>query len=670
MSGEARLDDAFEGVLDGAVFEGVEGDDGDAGVWGEEGGGASFERGEQGVEAAQFVVDGDAQGLEGAGSGIDRRAVTEVSGVGGAHHIGQVRGGQYRPGLSLKDKFSSDLPSEAILAQICDETGKFGLGEGVHKVGSGGLEGGIKTHVERAFTGEGKAPLGAGDLVGGEAKIGQEEVGMDAALREGVGKLGEVPQGGFDGQGRIPHCSRFEGCEPDCRGDVRLGAGEIGGVDIVEDDAPTGGQMGGDGGGVAAQPGGGVDIDLTGAGGERAEDFARQDRGVIGLRRRAWGDGSGHAERLAEVMRCGRSGEGREMQRQNVDSRGMRQTQGHRGVGHEAPAARLLAAVVVGLAVLMVAACAPKVNVAVGAAGGGRLEAREVMSDAGSPAFRVAMIDVRGVIYDAQAPGLLGPGPNPVDRFAAALRKAEEDARVKAVIVRISSPGGTVTGSHVMHEELRAFRSRTGKPVVISMGEIAASGGYYLALAGDEVIAEPTTITGSIGVIVPMVNVSEGLGMIGVRSRSIVSGANKDLANPLEPMREGQYAILQRMVDDMYARFAALVRERRPGITNLEEATDGRVVTGERALQMGLIDGLGGVREAFARAKALGGVSRASLVKYVDEGRLAMTPYAATPIPAGTEINVLSVQVNDPLGAGVRMETSGMYYVWLPGLWP
>jgi protease-4 len=90
-----------------------------------------------------------------------------------------------------------------------------------------------------------------------------------------------------------------------------------------------------------------------------------------------------------------------------------------------------------------------------------------------------------------------------------------------------------------------------------------------------------------------------------------VSGANKDLANPLEPMREGQYAILQRMVDDMYARFAALVRERRPGIANMEEAADGRVVTGERALQMGLVDRLGGVREAFDRAKTLGGISRA-----------------------------------------------------------
>ena len=95
--------------------------------------------------------------------------------------------------------------------------------------------------------------------------------------------------------------------------------------------------------------------------------------------------------------------------------------------------------------------------------------------------------------------------------------------------------------------------------VALVANEVAASGGYYLAMAGDKVLAQPTTITGSIGVIIPTMNVSQGLAKIGIVSRSVKSGANKDLANPLEPMREGQYAVLQHMVDDFYAKFRALV---------------------------------------------------------------------------------------------------------------
>jgi protease-4 len=178
---------------------------------------------------------------------------------------------------------------------------------------------------------------------------------------------------------------------------------------------------------------------------------------------------------------------------------------------------------------------------------------------------------------------------------------------------------------------------------------VGASGGYYLALGADTILAEPTSITGSIGVIMPTVNVSEGLAMIGIRSRSITSGPNKDLANPMEPMRDAQYAVLQQMVDEMYARFRGLVVERRPGLSagNLDMATDGRIVMGDRAKELGLVDELGGLREAFARAKAMARLERATLVKYADPATPPRSIYSTTGGPE-REINLVQLK----LGSG------------------
>src|SRR5690606_20290868 len=293
---------------------------------------------------------------------------------------------------------------------------------------------------------------------------------------------------------------------------------------------------------------------------------------------------------------------------------------------------------------------------------------------------KVVMIDVRGLIADRREPFLIGRGGSPVDDLVAQLRKAEKDSAVKAVVLRINSPGGTVTASDVMYREVRRFAEESGKPVVASMSEIAASGGYYLALAADYMMAEPTTITGSIGVLIPTVNVSEGLGRIGIKSRSVVSRPNKDIANPLEPMVESHYAILQQLVDEYYALFRQRVIERRGGVgpslsgltrreldaSRIDELTDGRVVTGASAEAAGLVDATGGVHEAFEAAKSLAGVKKARLVKYhrEDEDK-PRSPYASAPVgPAetgGTEINLLQLQMNGGIPGGV--ETAGAYYL-------
>lgn len=340
------------------------------------------------------------------------------------------------------------------------------------------------------------------------------------------------------------------------------------------------------------------------------------------------------------------------------------------------------------LGAILCAGCSPVSLTVTLFADNSRLEEMEVDHDKGAGEAKVAIIDVRGLIADKGEGLLLGRGTNPVDDLTARLQKARDDQSVKAVILRINSPGGTVTASDVMYREVRRFAAESGKPVVASLDEIAASGGYFLALSSDYIVAEPTSITGSIGVIIPTINVSEGLGKIGIKSRSIVSRPNKDLGNPLEPMKEEHYKILQTLVDDFYGRFRSLVIERRThggattaegttgggavtfrniDMARIDELTDGRVMSGTRALDAGLVDATGGVRDAFTIAKTMAGVKAARLMKYYrEDADKPRSPYAASGVPPaeGSEINVFQLRMNRGLLGNA--ESAGAYYLWLP----
>ncbi|MBL0927347.1 MAG: S49 family peptidase [Phycisphaerales bacterium] len=340
------------------------------------------------------------------------------------------------------------------------------------------------------------------------------------------------------------------------------------------------------------------------------------------------------------------------------------------------------------------------------APGDGKIRETEVLADTatGFDRPKVALIDVAGVISSGATPGLFASRGNPVDSLVARLDKAEKDPSVKAVLLRVNSPGGTVAASETMHREIAGFRARSGKPVVVSMGDVAASGGYYISLAGDRIVAQPSTITGSIGVIVQTFNFARGMDRIGISGRAVTSRPNKDLTNPFEPMREDHYRIMQSMVDDFYAKFRALVVARRgerltappptpptsptsPTPVSGEDAafaaslpadrdaridllTDGRVLTGSQALAAGLIDQTGDLREAFAEAKRLAGVPAARLVKYHADGQAPNSPYALTdlePRAAATgrpsELNLIQINLPDSLHP-----TAGFYYLWSPGL--
>ncbi len=280
---------------------------------------------------------------------------------------------------------------------------------------------------------------------------------------------------------------------------------------------------------------------------------------------------------------------------------------------------------------------------------------------------KVVLIDVDGVLQNARASSLLGTtGENPVSLFAEKLDKAARDKDVKAVVLRINSPGGGVTATDLMYSELRKFRQRTGKPVVAALLDVAASGGYYLACAADKVYALPTTVTGSIGVIMLTPDVSGTMGKIGMKMNVIKSGPLKDMGSLFREMSPEDKAVFQGLIDGMYARFLDVVGQSRTALSPDEVRTlaDGRVYLAAEAKERGLVDEIGTLHDALAAAKQSAGLATAK-VKVVQYGRpLAYRPnvYAQTDGVSGP-VNVINVELPDWL----RSPSPQLLYMWAPG---
>jgi protease-4 len=230
---------------------------------------------------------------------------------------------------------------------------------------------------------------------------------------------------------------------------------------------------------------------------------------------------------------------------------------------------------------------------------------------------KVVLIDVNGMILNARSSGLLSSGENPVALFRERLQAAAEDKHVKAVVLRINSPGGAVTASDIMYRDLLEFRRKTGKPVVACFMDVAASGAYYLAMGCDRVYAHPTTITGSIGVIMSLYNAAGLATKIGITSNPIKSGPIKDMGNPLREMTDEERAVLQHMVDSFYQRFVQIVSTgRHMPEEQVRVLADGRVYTGMDACNLGLVDEVGYLEDAINCAKQLACVNDAAVVAY------------------------------------------------------
>src|SRR3989440_8281411 len=253
--------------------------------------------------------------------------------------------------------------------------------------------------------------------------------------------------------------------------------------------------------------------------------------------------------------------------------------------------------------------------------GGGIREAepiprfREILLQRGARASldKIAVITMRGLI-SSSLPGTVSDSM--VDDMRAALEQARDDSRVKAIVLEVDSPGGEVTASDAIYSAL--IKARARKPVVIYMDSLAASGGYYIACGGKFLMANETTITGSIGVIIQTLNYEQLFNKVGLASVVFKSGKFKDILNGARPMTPEERDLIQRFVMETYDKFLGVVSKERslPADMLRNNIADGRILSGKEALNDKLIDGLGQIEDAFAKAKQLGNAPQATVVKY------------------------------------------------------
>lgn len=277
---------------------------------------------------------------------------------------------------------------------------------------------------------------------------------------------------------------------------------------------------------------------------------------------------------------------------------------------------------------------------------------------------KIAVIEVDGLMVNMAKDGLFRSGENPVSLFIEKLDRARHDGRVKAVVLRINSPGGTVAASDMMHRALLDFRSQTKKPVVACMLDVAASGGYYLACGCDGIIAGPTTITGSIGTIMQTVSFAGTLKKLGIKAEAVKSRRLKDIASPLHDLRDDERAVLKDIITQFYENFLEVVLAGRCGLARdrLLELADGRVFTGNRAHQVGLVDRIGYPKDAIAWAKELAGLGRAKVVMYHRPLGYKANLYASS------QANIEPVSlINIELPQWMRSEGPQFLYLWQIG---
>lgn len=234
---------------------------------------------------------------------------------------------------------------------------------------------------------------------------------------------------------------------------------------------------------------------------------------------------------------------------------------------------------------------------------------------------RILIIDVSGIISSAARQSLIGfdnEAQSPVARIKEELDKAAGDKRVKAVILRINSPGGTVTACDTIYREILEFKKRTHVFVAACLMDLAASGGYYIACAADQIVAHPTTVTGSIGVISMKFNFQGLLEKIGIQDQSIMSGDKKDMFSYWRDMTDEERKIMQDVIDSMYLQFIACIDEGRKSLDtdDILPLADGRIYTAQQALDHKLIDRIGYLDDTIQLAKKAAGLEKARVISY------------------------------------------------------
>jgi len=291
----------------------------------------------------------------------------------------------------------------------------------------------------------------------------------------------------------------------------------------------------------------------------------------------------------------------------------------------------------------------------------GKADIQEVILIRSAAKEKILVIDIEGTISALASTSALAREGDILSQVYYRLERAAADPLVKAVIVRLETPGGEVTASDIVYHEILKFKEKTKRPVVGLMMSVAASGGYYIASACDTIIAHPSTITGSIGVISIFPNVESLFDKIGVKMNIIKSGGMKDAGSPFRSMTEDEKKSFQTIIEEYYGNFLSVVAAGRKNKMTLEELrplADGRVYTARQALGLNLIDGIGYFDSALKKTLSLAKLGEAQVIAYTYYPKTKTNIYAA----GLKETKVLETGFESWLPT----LKSGFYYLWLP----
>ena len=279
---------------------------------------------------------------------------------------------------------------------------------------------------------------------------------------------------------------------------------------------------------------------------------------------------------------------------------------------------------------------------------------------------KILLMDISGIISTKEKRKALpfGEKVSIVSRVQEELKRAAQDKEIKGLILRINSPGGTVTASDIIYREIKEFKEKRNIPVVACMMDVAASGGYYISLAADTIIAHPTSITGSIGVIAIKFNAGKLMEKIGVKDESIKSGDKKDLLSPFRPNTEEEKAILKEIIAGLHQRFVETIAENRKELAKdkIKELADGRVYTARQAVEAKLIDKIGYLNNAIELAKRKAGIGKARVIIYHRPFNYKNNIYSQVSDSDFKTINLINIDL------GALTENMGLrfMYLWLP----
>jgi len=253
----------------------------------------------------------------------------------------------------------------------------------------------------------------------------------------------------------------------------------------------------------------------------------------------------------------------------------------------------------------------------------------------GEGSKKILLLDISGTISEQEKSGGLlgGSSASMVSLVRETLQKAEKDSDIAGIILRINSPGGTVTASDIIHHDLLEFKKRRNIPVIACIMSIGASGGYYVAAAADEIVTHPTAITGSIGVILVKFNVAGLMGKLGLEEQTVKSGDKKDIMSIFRRATPEEERLAQEIIDQLYGRFLDVIMAR-PGNSltrdELRKLADGRVYTAGQALQARLIDRIGYLDDVIASIRKSSGDDKARVISYYRPGSYKGSIYAGS----------------------------------------